>query len=70
MSKNGFNYRSLVLVCLLVIVDVIRYFFIFGNEQVFVSNSSASSTAQVDIKINYSSDSLQLHWGVIRDRQE
>uniref|UniRef100_A0A6N2N9J4 alpha-glucan, water dikinase n=1 Tax=Salix viminalis TaxID=40686 RepID=A0A6N2N9J4_SALVM len=38
--------------------------------QVFVSNSSASSIAQVDIKINYSSDSLHLHWGVIRDRQE
>uniref|UniRef100_A0A6M2F697 alpha-glucan, water dikinase n=1 Tax=Populus davidiana TaxID=266767 RepID=A0A6M2F697_9ROSI len=38
--------------------------------QVFVSNSSGSSIAQVNIQINYSSDSLLLHWGVIRDRKE
>ncbi|XP_061976588.1 alpha-glucan water dikinase, chloroplastic-like isoform X2 [Populus nigra] len=38
--------------------------------QVFVSHSSGSSIAQVNIQINYSSDSLLLHWGVIRDRKE
>jgi alpha-glucan,water dikinase len=42
----------------------------FGNEQVFVSHSSGSSIAQVNIQINYSSDSLLLHWGVVRDRKE
>ncbi|PNT14687.1 hypothetical protein POPTR_010G044100v4 [Populus trichocarpa] len=38
--------------------------------QVFVSHSSGSSIAQVNIQINYSSDSLLLHWGVVRDRKE
>lgn len=38
--------------------------------QVFVSSSSGSSIAQVNIQINYSSDSLLLHWGVIRDKKE
>jgi hypothetical protein len=70
MSEHGFNYWSHVLVCLLVIVDVIRILIFFGNEQVFVSHSSGSSIAQVNIQINYSSDSLLLHWGVVRDRKE
>ncbi|XP_034909990.1 alpha-glucan water dikinase, chloroplastic isoform X4 [Populus alba] len=38
--------------------------------QVFVSSSSGSSIGQVNIQINYSSDSLLLHWGVIRDKKE
>ncbi|CAK7332617.1 unnamed protein product [Dovyalis caffra] len=38
--------------------------------QVYVSNSSTASTAQVNIQITYSSDSLLLHWGAIRDRKE
>ncbi|KAJ6988923.1 alpha-glucan water dikinase [Populus alba x Populus x berolinensis] len=38
--------------------------------QVFVSNSSAASVAQINIQVTYSSDSLLLHWGAIRDRKE
>ncbi|RQO94912.1 hypothetical protein POPTR_008G188150v4 [Populus trichocarpa] len=38
--------------------------------QVFVSNSSAASIAQINIQITYSSDSLLLHWGAILDRKE
>jgi hypothetical protein len=40
------------------------------TEQVFVSNSSAASIAQINIQITYSSDSLLLHWGAILDRKE
>ncbi|KAJ6351584.1 hypothetical protein OIU78_007487 [Salix suchowensis] len=38
--------------------------------QVSVSNSSAASVAQINIQVTYSSDSLLLHWGAIRDVKE
>uniref|UniRef100_A0A6N2K070 alpha-glucan, water dikinase n=2 Tax=Salix viminalis TaxID=40686 RepID=A0A6N2K070_SALVM len=38
--------------------------------QVFVSNSLAASVAQINIQVTYSSDSLLLHWGAIRDVKE
>ncbi|XP_011034108.1 PREDICTED: alpha-glucan water dikinase, chloroplastic-like isoform X4 [Populus euphratica] len=38
--------------------------------QVFVSNSSTASIAHINIQVTYSSDSLLLHWGAIRDRKE
>ncbi|CAI0405203.1 unnamed protein product, partial [Linum tenue] len=38
--------------------------------QVFVGNSSTGSVTIVNIQITYSSDSLILHWGGIRDKTE
>ncbi|CAI0431048.1 unnamed protein product [Linum tenue] len=38
--------------------------------QVFVSNAPTASVTIVNIQITYSSDSLILHWGGIRDRTE
>uniref|UniRef100_A0A6N2K1Z4 alpha-glucan, water dikinase n=1 Tax=Salix viminalis TaxID=40686 RepID=A0A6N2K1Z4_SALVM len=38
--------------------------------EVFVSNSLAASVAQINIQVTYSSDSLLLHWGAIRDVKE
>ncbi|XP_062110381.1 alpha-glucan water dikinase, chloroplastic isoform X2 [Humulus lupulus] len=38
--------------------------------QVVVSAPTPGSTTQVNIQVNYSSDSLLLHWGAIQDKQE
>nr|TKR78762.1 alpha-glucan water dikinase, chloroplastic-like isoform X 4 [Populus alba] len=52
--------------------ELVGKFNLDGNieMQVFVSNSSAASVAQINIQVTYSSDSLLLHWGAIRDRKE
>lgn len=38
--------------------------------QVIVSAPTLGSATQVEIQVTYSSDSLLLHWGVIKDRKE
>ncbi|KAF2301630.1 hypothetical protein GH714_028415 [Hevea brasiliensis] len=51
--------------------ELLGKFSLDGNVelQVFVSNHTSVSTVQVHIQITYSSDSLLLHWGGIRDRK-
>ncbi|KAL2334136.1 hypothetical protein Fmac_015349 [Flemingia macrophylla] len=47
-----------------------RRFNLDGNIelQVGVSSSVSGAATQVDIKVSYSSSSLLLHWGVVRDQ--
>lgn len=40
------------------------------TEQVGVSTPAPGAATQVDIQVSYSSDSLLLHWGLIKDRKE
>lgn len=40
----------------------------YSMEQVAVSSSEPGAARQVDIKVSYNSDSLFLHWGVVRDQ--
>lgn len=43
---------------------------VYNVVKVGVDSVAPGSMTTVDIQVSYSSDSLILHWGVVRDRKE